>query len=59
METTYESMGASVMGGYSPKNRQEAEQLERQLKMKVIPTRFAVSIASQHYCPNLNNQASQ
>lgn len=60
METTYrETMASPRMADSNPTTRQEAEQLQRQMEAKLVPTQLALSLASKHYCPNLNNQASQ
>lgn len=60
METTYrETMESPRMADSNPTTRQEAEQLQRQMEAKLVPTQLALSLASKHYCPNLNNQASQ
>ncbi|MCY7321899.1 MAG: hypothetical protein LH660_08905 [Phormidesmis sp. CAN_BIN36] len=45
------------MNNYSPKNRQEAERLQQQMEVAVIPTQFAMSLASKHYCPQVSSRS--
>ena len=62
MQNTYrntvDSLGVE-METYRPKNRQEAERLQRQMEAAVIPIQFAMSLAPQHYCPQVSSRSSR
>ena len=62
MQNTYrdtvDSLGVE-METYRPKNRQEAERLQQQMEAAVIPLQFAMSLAPQHYCPQLSSRSSR
>ena len=60
MENTYRNAMDSTgmeMETYSPRNRREAERLQKQIEVAVIPTQLAMSLASQHYCPQVSRRS--
>ena len=62
MQNTYRNTVDSLgieMETYRPRNRQEGEQLQRQMEAAVIPIQFAMSLAPQHYCPQVSSQSSR
>ena len=62
MQSTYQDAVDATgieMNNYSPKNRREAERLQQQMEMAVIPTQLAMSLASQHYCLQVGKRSSR
>ncbi len=58
MENTYRDAADSIgMETRNPKNRQEAERLQQQMEDAIVPTQIAMSLASQHYCPQVNHRS--